>query len=121
MTIRATITGVGHHLPERVVPNAEFAERLDTSDEWIRERTGIERRHFAGEGETTPPMGAEAPRRARALAGAPRAAAGPRRPARGGGEPPSAMGAGAARRALAMAGRQASEVDAVIVATSTPD
>jgi 3-oxoacyl-[acyl-carrier-protein] synthase-3 len=86
MTIRATVAGVGHFLPARVVPNAEFAERLDTSDEWIRERTGIERRHFAGEGETTSSMGAEA-----------------------------------ARRALAMAGRQASEVDAVIVATSTPD
>ncbi|TNC52743.1 ketoacyl-ACP synthase III [Rubellimicrobium rubrum] len=86
MTIRATVTGIGHYLPERVVPNAEFEATLDTSDEWIRERTGIERRHFAAPGQTT-----------------------------------SDMGARAALAALAMAGRDASEVDAIIVATSTPD
>ncbi len=86
MAIRATVTGVGHYLPERVVPNAEFESTLDTSDEWIRERTGIERRHFAAPGQTT-----------------------------------SDMGARAARAALAMAGRKASEIDAIIVATSTPD
>jgi 3-oxoacyl-[acyl-carrier-protein] synthase-3 len=86
MTIRATVTGVGHYLPDRVVPNAEFEQKLETSDEWIRERTGIERRHFAAPGQTS-----------------------------------SDMGARAARAALAMAGREASEVDAIIVATSTPD
>ncbi|MCT4559474.1 MAG: ketoacyl-ACP synthase III [Pelagimonas sp.] len=53
MSIRATVVGVGHYLPERIVENAEFAETLDTSDEWIRSRSGIERRHFAAEGETT--------------------------------------------------------------------
>ncbi|EPX83641.1 beta-ketoacyl-ACP synthase III [Salipiger mucosus] len=53
MTIRAKVTGIGHYLPEHVVPNAEFEKTLDTSDEWIRSRSGIERRHFAAEGETT--------------------------------------------------------------------
>ena len=53
MTIRATVRGVGHYLPDRVVPNSEFEATLDTSDEWIRSRTGIERRHFAAEGQTT--------------------------------------------------------------------
>ncbi|MBU1281488.1 MAG: ketoacyl-ACP synthase III [Alphaproteobacteria bacterium] len=86
MTIRAVITGVGHYLPERVVENAEFEKTLDTSDEWIRSRSGIERRHFAAEGETT-----------------------------------SMMGTTAARAALADAGLTAADIDAVIVATSTPD
>ncbi|MDO6455710.1 beta-ketoacyl-ACP synthase III [Celeribacter halophilus] len=86
MTIRAVVTGVGHYLPARVVENAEFEKTLDTSDEWIRTRTGIERRHFAEEGETT-----------------------------------SMMGTAAAKAALADAGVDASEIDAVIVATSTPD
>jgi len=53
MTRRAVITGVGHYLPERVVENAEFEASLETTDEWIRSRSGIERRHFAAEGETT--------------------------------------------------------------------
>lgn len=53
MTIRAVVEGVGHYLPERIVPNSWFEEFLDTSDEWIRTRSGIERRHFAAEGETT--------------------------------------------------------------------
>ena len=53
MTIRAVVRGVGHHLPERVVPNSEFEKTLDTSDEWIKARSGIERRHFAAEGQTT--------------------------------------------------------------------
>jgi 3-oxoacyl-[acyl-carrier-protein] synthase-3 len=66
--------------------NAEFEARLETSDEWIRSRTGIERRHIAGDGETT-----------------------------------SAMGARAARAALACAGWDGREVDAILLATSTPD
>ena len=86
MTIRATVRGVGHYLPERVVPNSEFEATLDTTDEWIRSRSGIERRHFAAEGEST-----------------------------------SDMAAAAARAALADAGLTAGDVDAVIVATSTPD
>ena len=53
MTRRAVIIGVGHYLPERVVENAEFEAKLETTDEWIRSRSGIERRHFAAEGETT--------------------------------------------------------------------
>ncbi|MEM9709489.1 MAG: beta-ketoacyl-ACP synthase III [Pseudomonadota bacterium] len=55
MTTRAVVRGVGHYLPDRVVPNAYFQEELglDTSDEWIVARTGIERRHFAADGQTT--------------------------------------------------------------------
>jgi 3-oxoacyl-[acyl-carrier-protein] synthase-3 len=45
--IYSRIVGTGSYLPERVVTNAEFAARLETSDAWIRERTGIERRHIA--------------------------------------------------------------------------
>lgn len=56
MTIRAVVKGVGHYLPERVVPNSEFADRIDTSDEWIRTRSGIAQRHFAAEGQTTSDM-----------------------------------------------------------------
>lgn len=77
---------MGHSLPERVVPNSYFESLVDTSDEWIRSRSGIERRHFAAEGQTTSDLGAEA-----ALA------------------------------ALADAGLTASDIDAVIVATSTAD
>ncbi|MBL4917796.1 beta-ketoacyl-ACP synthase III [Szabonella alba] len=86
MTMRAVIRGVGHYLPERVVPNSEFEATLDTTDEWIRSRSGIERRHFAAEGQTT-----------------------------------SAMAITAAQRALAAAGLTPDDMDAVIVATSTPD
>ncbi|PPB80015.1 3-oxoacyl-[acyl-carrier-protein] synthase III [Albidovulum inexpectatum] len=64
MTIRAVVRGVGHYLPERVVPNTWFEEFLETSDDWIRSRTGIERRHFAAEGETTSDLGAQAARAA---------------------------------------------------------
>jgi 3-oxoacyl-[acyl-carrier-protein] synthase-3 len=59
-TTRAVIAGVGHYLPERVVPNSEFEKTLDTSDEWIRARSGIERRHFAADDETTSQMAARA-------------------------------------------------------------
>ena len=86
MTLRATVRGVGHYLPERVVPNSEFEATLDTTDEWIRSRSGIERRHFAAPGEST-----------------------------------SDMAAAAARAALADAGLTPADVDAVVVATSTPD
>lgn len=86
MIKRAVAKGVGHYLPERIVPNSEFEKSLDTSDEWIRTRSGIERRHFAAEGETT-----------------------------------SDLAAHAARAALADAGMVADDIDAIIVATSTPD
>ena len=84
--IRARIAGVGHHLPDRVVENDWFATFLDTSDEWIRSRSGIERRHFAAEGELT-----------------------------------SDLALRAAEAALADAGRTADAVDAIVLATSTPD
>ncbi|WP_299023598.1 beta-ketoacyl-ACP synthase III [uncultured Sulfitobacter sp.] len=64
MTLRAVVKGVGHYLPTRVVENAEFEATLDTNDEWIRARSGIERRHFAGEGETTSSMATAAARAA---------------------------------------------------------
>ncbi|UWQ39985.1 beta-ketoacyl-ACP synthase III [Leisingera aquaemixtae] len=69
MTRRAVVVGIGHYLPERVVENAEFETSLDTTDEWIRTRSGIERRHFAAEGETTSDMAAKAAERALADAG----------------------------------------------------
>ena len=47
------VKGVGHYLPTRVVPNAELEALVQTSDEWIRSRSGIERRHFVAEGQTT--------------------------------------------------------------------
>ena len=84
--IRAVPVGCGHYLPERVVENAEFEATLDTSDAWIRARTGIERRHFAADDEKT-----------------------------------SDMAIHAARAALADAGLTGSDMDAVIVATATPD
>lgn len=85
-TIRAVPIGCGHYLPERVVENVEFEKTLDTTDEWIRARTGIERRHFAAEGEKT-----------------------------------SDLAIHAARAALADAGLEASDIDAIVVATATPD
>ena len=69
MTIRAVVRGIGHYLPERVVPNAHFETILDTSDEWIRSRSGIERRHFAAEGERTSDLATRAAERALAAAG----------------------------------------------------
>ena len=86
MTTRAVIMGVGHYLPDRVVPNAEFEAKIDTNDEWIRSRSGIERRHFAAIGQTT-----------------------------------SDLAIRAAKAALADAGLTAGDIDAIIVATSTPD
>jgi 3-oxoacyl-[acyl-carrier-protein] synthase-3 len=65
----AAITGLGTYVPDRVLPNAEFERLLDTSDTWIRERTGISERHIAGPEETTAVMAAEASRRALAEAG----------------------------------------------------
>jgi 3-oxoacyl-[acyl-carrier-protein] synthase-3 len=58
----ATVVGLGSVLPERVVPNAEFERHVDTSDEWIRERTGIEERHFAAADETTSDLAVRAGR-----------------------------------------------------------
>lgn len=69
MSLRAVVKGVGHYLPERVVPNKEFEATLDTNDEWIKSRSGIERRHFAGDGETTSAMATAAARAALGDAG----------------------------------------------------
>ena len=86
MTIRAVLKGIGHYLPERVVENAEMETLVDTTDEWIVTRSGIKRRHFAADGETT-----------------------------------SMLATKAAAAALKDAGISAEDIDAIIVATSTPD
>ena len=49
----ARIIGTGHYLPEQVVTNADLEERVETTDQWIRERTGIRERRVAAEGQTT--------------------------------------------------------------------
>ncbi|MFT9258349.1 MAG: beta-ketoacyl-ACP synthase III, partial [Acetobacter sp.] len=86
MAKHSLLTGFGGYLPDRVVTNAELAARLDTSDDWIRTRTGITRRHLAGPDDTA-----------------------------------ASMGAAAARRALDYAGLTANDIDAVLLATATPD
>lgn len=63
------MTGIGMYLPAQVVTNQEMAQRVETSDEWITERTGIKQRHFASPQETAAYMGAEAGRKALAQAG----------------------------------------------------
>jgi len=60
----AAVAGLGSVLPERIVPNEWFEAFIDTSDEWIRERTGIRERHFAADGQTTSDLAADAARRA---------------------------------------------------------
>ena len=87
------VLGTGSALPKRIVTNGEFAAMLardgiETSDEWIRTRTGIESRHFADEAE---------------------------------GETTSSLAVAAARRALEAANVETSEIDLIIVATTTPD
>ena len=67
--IRSVFKGAGTALPQRAVSNHELAQTLDTSDEWIRERTGITTRYIAGEGETTGTLATEAARAALADAG----------------------------------------------------
>ena len=68
--IHARIAGIGSYLPEKVLSNKDLEKMMDTSDEWIRERTGISRRHIAGDGETTGSMALEAAKRALDDAGA---------------------------------------------------
>src|ERR1700739_2458994 len=86
MALRSILAGVGACLPERVLTNDELARMVETSDEWIRERTGIRQGHIAAPHETGAHMGT--------------------------------MGA---RAALADAGADPADVDALILATSTPD
>ncbi len=84
--IRSIVTGCGAYLPAQVVSNDDLAQRVDTSDAWIRQRTGIQQRHLAAEGELT-----------------------------------SDLALAASRKALAQAGLDGSDIDAVILATTTPD
>ncbi|MEM6972449.1 MAG: beta-ketoacyl-ACP synthase III [Pseudomonadota bacterium] len=87
MSVTRTIaTGCGHYLPERVLSNAELAAKVDTSHDWIVQRTGIHRRHVAAEGELT-----------------------------------SDLAVRAGQAALEAAGRKASDIDAIVIATATPD
>jgi 3-oxoacyl-[acyl-carrier-protein] synthase-3 len=67
--IYSRIVGTGSYLPPRIVTNAEFAARLDTSDAWIRERTGIVERHIADESQASSDLALEASRAALAAAG----------------------------------------------------
>jgi 3-oxoacyl-[acyl-carrier-protein] synthase-3 len=69
VTLRSVIVGVGCYLPGRVVTNAELAQRVDTSDEWIVQRTGIRERHLAADGEFTSHLGIKAAQAALADAG----------------------------------------------------
>ncbi|MFT3726839.1 MAG: beta-ketoacyl-ACP synthase III [Terricaulis sp.] len=86
MTLRSVLTGVGSYLPARIVTNEELSRRIDTSDEWIRERTGIRERRVAADDERTSDLAVEA-----------------------------------ASNALDAAKCAASDIDLVIVATTTPD
>ena len=67
--IRSVVAGCGSALPRRQVTNAELAETVDTSDEWIVERTGIRSRYVAGEGETTATLARDAALKALEQAG----------------------------------------------------
>ena len=67
--IRSVIKGTGSALPAKVMTNAELADMVDTSDDWIVERTGIRQRHIVGEGESTSTLAADAARRAIEAAG----------------------------------------------------
>jgi 3-oxoacyl-[acyl-carrier-protein] synthase-3 len=69
MAIRAVAVGCGAYLPSRIVTNDELSKALDTSDEWIAQRTGIHQRHIAAEGEVTSDMGLAAARQALEMAG----------------------------------------------------
>jgi len=64
VTIRSVVLGCGSYLPQRILTNAELARRIDTSDEWIVQRTGIRQRHIAAEGEFTSHLAIKAARAA---------------------------------------------------------
>lgn len=86
MSIKAVIKGCGAFLPAAVMTNDDLSKMVDTSDEWIRERTGIRQRHIAGKDEKT-----------------------------------SDLAVKAAEAALDAAGMSASDIDLIVVATTTPD
>ena len=69
MVVRSQVAGCGAYLPERIITNRELADRLDTSDEWIRQRTGIGERRVAAPGELTSDLAFRAAQRALASAG----------------------------------------------------
>ena len=60
----ARITGTGSYLPEKVLTNKDLEKLMDTNDEWIRDRTGIKRRHIAADGETSSDMAVNAAKKA---------------------------------------------------------
>ena len=62
--LRSVVEGVGHYLPQRILTNEELSKTVETSDEWIRERTGISQRHIAAEGEYTSDLGVAAAKEA---------------------------------------------------------
>jgi len=62
--IRSHVMGCGSFLPRTILTNAELAKRVDTSDEWIRERTGIQQRHIVAKGEMTSDLALQAARHA---------------------------------------------------------
>ena len=66
--MHSRIAGTGRYLPERVLTNDALADRVATSDEWIRTRTGIRQRHIAADGEQTSDLALAAARAARAAA-----------------------------------------------------
>ena len=86
MSNRILMTGVGAYLPEKVITNDDLAQWVDTSDEWIKQRTGIAQRHMVADGELT-----------------------------------SDLAINAANEALNHAGVTASDIDLIVVATTTPD
>ena len=67
--LRSAIRSVGGYLPENIVTNAELSKVVDTSDEWIRERTGIRQRHRVADGQATSDMAVEAAKQALERAG----------------------------------------------------
>jgi len=69
VTLRSVVLGCGSYLPQRIVTNAELAAKIDTSDEWIVQRTGIKQRHIAADGEFTSHLATNAARAALANAG----------------------------------------------------
>ncbi|MEM6812407.1 MAG: beta-ketoacyl-ACP synthase III [Pseudomonadota bacterium] len=83
---KSVIIGTGSYLPKKILTNADLEKMVDTSDEWITQRSGIKQRHIAAENETTGEMAIEA-----------------------------------AKQAIDSAGISASDIDGVIVATTTPD
>ncbi len=69
MTVHARIAGTGSYLPEKILTNADLEKMVETSDQWIRERTGIQQRHIAAEGQTTVDLAEQAALRAMEAAG----------------------------------------------------